>query len=143
MRKNIHHIAKGFKGFKRFRLRWRWVLIWREYVAMSAIWFDDGHEHWGQPFNIKSGFVITGKRHDNCYATKSALSGGLGPSEVRMPSGDIVNLARLTGPRRIIQGFVTSKNIFLSREEAAVLAYRCGQILWWKEGDPLTSEEIY
>lgn len=34
-----------------------------EYIICSAIHFDDSKEHVHQPVNIKSGYVVCGRRH--------------------------------------------------------------------------------
>jgi hypothetical protein len=49
------------------------------YIICAAIWYDDKittHRH--QPKNIKSGYVVTGRRHHNCIAIHSIL-GALHP----------------------------------------------------------------
>lgn len=48
-----------------------------EYIICSAIHFDDGKEYVHQPKNIKSGFVVTGRRHHNCYNVLSSLGKAL------------------------------------------------------------------
>jgi hypothetical protein len=113
-----------------------------EYIAMSAIWVDDRQEHGNQPRNIKTGYVACGLRHNHCWGAKSAMT-GLGPSEVHTESWDILNVSTTEGYSRPIQGFVTSKNLFLTREESAPIAYKAGQIPSWRPGDSLASEELY
>jgi len=93
-----------------------------EYVICAAIWFNDKKEHLHQPRNIKEGFVICGRRHHNCFITKSL-------SEYSEIKGDSV------------QGFLTSKDIFLDRRQAAELAFKMGQIK--RETTCLFSEDLY
>jgi hypothetical protein len=113
-----------------------------EYIAMSAIYFNDRRRHHHQPNNLRLGYVVTGLRHHNCWSTKATLT-GLNPSEVRQASGKIVNVSITKGYGKPIQGFVTSKNRFLNRKEACKVAYLAGQIAEWVENDQLVSEELY
>ena len=83
----------------------------KEYIVCSAIWFDDGQVHAHQPFNIEIGIVHMGLRHCNCFASvgglvKERIAAGIDEKE---------------------QGFLTSKNRFVTREEAAVIALSQGQ----------------
>jgi hypothetical protein len=39
----------------------------KEWILCAAILVEDGEEHLHQPRNIKTGFVICGRRHHNCY----------------------------------------------------------------------------
>lgn len=93
-----------------------------EYVICAAIWFNDGKEYVHQPKNIKEGFVICGRRHHNCFMAKTL-------SEFSEVKGNA------------IQGFLTSKDIFLNREEAGKLAFETGQIP--EITDCLFSEDLY
>ena len=83
-----------------------------EYIICAAIWFDDGIDTYvHQPKNIKTGFVVSGRRHHNCFTT----------------------IAMLTGPRKDRkylkeeQGFLTSKDRFVDRKEAGEIAFKVGQ----------------
>lgn len=100
------------------------------YILCAAIHFDadifpehqpvNFFEH--QPVNIPTGFVLTGRRHHNILA----LFGLLGHNHLDYNK---------------IQGFITSKNQFVDRTEAAKIAYEAGQI----DGpsDYLISEDLY
>lgn len=93
----------------------------REYILCAAICYDDGLYHIHQPFNISSGYVMCGRRHHN-----------------------IINLHFiLTGLATTVekQGFLTSKDRFVTREEAATIAYNADQIE--KPKKELFSEDIY
>lgn len=94
-----------------------------ERILCAAIWFIDEKQHEHQPKNIQSGIVVCGRRHHNVFATLTAL-----------------NIDRLN-IGRAVQGFMTSENRFVGREEAAVIAYQSGQIS--KQVDSLISEELY
>lgn len=81
-----------------------------------------------RPYNIDKGVVICGWRHANCIYTKVAIT-GLADHE----TGDNV------------QGFLTNKNRFVDREEAAIIALRQNQIIDMHRfnGIDLFSEDIY
>lgn len=101
-----------------------------EYIICAAIYFKDGQKYEHQPKNIKSGFVICGRRHHNCYATASILE---------------LNRRDYS----ITQGFLTSKDNFVNRKEARVIAHKAGQIEFLTKGNPygepadLFSEDLY
>ena len=80
----------------------------KEYIMCSAIHFDDGKEHVHQPVNIKSGFVICGRRHHNCFYTASLI-------------GQEVKKFKQT------QGFLTNTNRFVDRHEGLLTAYKSKQ----------------
>ena len=96
----------------------------KNYIVCAAIWYNDGKEHVHQPFNISSGFVICGHRHHNCFATAYILNGD----------------EKLKGLDEV-QGFITSGNEFVLREEAAIIAFNAGQTE--SLCDKLFSEDIY
>jgi hypothetical protein len=76
------------------------------------------------PYNVDKGVVFCGWRHSNCIYQKVAVT-GLRDSE----SGE--NL----------QGFLTSDNRFVDREEGAIIAFNAGQIK--EEKKRLFSEDLY
>jgi hypothetical protein len=97
-----------------------------EYLLCSAIWFDDGVETYvHQPNNIKTGFVVCGRRHHNCFTTVAMLMG--------------IRKERLT--KEVVQGFLTNKDRFVDRYEAAKIALASGQIKEPKE--LLFSEDVW
>lgn len=96
-----------------------------EYVICAAVWFKDGKKHVHQPKNIEDGFVVSGRRHHNCYYIASICLAD-GYSEVK---------------GTCVQGFLTSKDIFIDRKQAGELAFKSRQI---KElTDCLFSEDLY
>jgi hypothetical protein len=97
-----------------------------EYILCAAIWFNDGNKHEHQPNNIKSGYVVCGRRHHNCFTTVAIITSK--------------NLKEMNYGK-CIQGFLTSKNMFLNREEAGKLAFETKQIN--KPTDCLFSEDLY
>jgi hypothetical protein len=96
-----------------------------EYVICAAIWFKDGKQHVHQPKNVKDGFVVCGRRHHNCYYIASICLAE-GYSEVK---------------GTCVQGFLTSKDIFIDRKEAGKLAFEQKQI--HELTDCLFSEDLY
>jgi hypothetical protein len=103
-----------------------------ERIICSAIWFDDSNNHVHQPINIKSGFVICGMRHHNCFTTLSVLSDYDFKKVTEFKKGMI---------NHEVQGFITTKNRFVDREEAAIIAFNSGQIS--VQIEKLFSEDLY
>lgn len=97
----------------------------KEYILCSAVWFDDGVAYVHQPINIKSGYVICGKRHHNCFALQSVFSNN---GMIRSWNSDT-------------QGFLTNTDRFVGRREAAKIAFESKQINQIKE--ELFSEDLY
>lgn len=94
----------------------------REYILCAAVWFNDNKIYKGQPINIDYGYVICGARHSNCYLIYFSL----------------VNEKLVVSTT---QGFLTSLNRFVTREEAAKIAHEAKQIP--KMCDALISENLY
>lgn len=92
-----------------------------EYIICAANWYRTLDVHVHQPINIEFGFVICGRRHHNCFITVSILNDSVRPV--------------------CEQGFLTSKDRWVNREEAAKIAFANGQIK--KETKILFSEDIY
>jgi hypothetical protein len=105
-----------------------------ERIICSAVWYKDIPKVKDIPFestnpiNCESGLVFSGFRHGHCIYTKCAIT-GLRDCE----SGDNE------------QGFLTSKNRFVSREEALIIALRENQVIDLSQikGDRLFSEDLY
>jgi hypothetical protein len=97
-----------------------------EYVICSAIHYDDGKIYVHQPRNIQSGFVVAGRRHHNCIITMHELSG--------KSDSDFENTT---------QGFLTSYDMFLNRQQAYELAEFTGQIIGDRRENTLYSENLY
>jgi hypothetical protein len=96
------------------------------YVLCAAVYFPDGKMHADQPRNIHKGFVIAGRRHSNCYQVLEMLGINIGQCD------------------RGNEGFLTSHNRFINREEAALLAKKRGQIILIKyTPETLISENLY
>jgi hypothetical protein len=101
-----------------------------EYIICAAIHFNDGKTYPHQPDNIKSGIVICGRRHHNCFTTAFVLNEG---------KKIIEQCTDVNG--RSVQGFLTSKNRFVDRKEAAQIAIERGQIT--RKAEILFSEDLY
>jgi hypothetical protein len=115
--------------------------IEQETIICSAIHFDDGKEYEHQPKNIKTGFVVAGRRHHNCYNVLASLGQALNLEErVRVLIG-------VTG--RDSQGFITNTDRFVDRKEGWKIAKAAGQIKHglkvYENGDDsiLISENLY
>ena len=108
--------------------------ILQEFIICAAIWFDNGEKYEHQPKNINSGIVVSGRRHHNCYATLAAM----GEKGIYFKKFDV-------GRRG--QGFITSKDRFLTREESFLIAQQQGQIFHkmheGKISEMLVSEDLY
>jgi hypothetical protein len=80
-------------------------------ILCAAILVPDGKIHDSQPENIQTGFVITGYRHGNCYATAKAMN--------------YIKIMSISD----IQGFITNDNLFVERREAFDIAYKAKQLI--------------
>ena len=87
-----------------------------EYITCAAIWYKDLPTQTYPPKNINKGIVVCGHRHSNCIDIMKSLAGlrttQFGPDSV----GETV------------QGFMTSKNRFVDRQEAMAIAKTTGQV---------------
>ncbi|MBB6003878.1 hypothetical protein [Arcicella rosea] len=98
----------------------------KEYILCASVWFDDGvvtYHH--QPKNIKSGFVVSGRRHHNCFYTVSVFTED----------------PKSKASKSITQGFLTNTDRFVDRKEAAKIAFEAGQVPELYE--QLISEHLY
>jgi len=96
-----------------------------EWVMCAANWYNDGKDHPYQPYNIPSGYVICGWRHPCCgYAYMGAN-----------PNAKAWD--------RCEQGFLTTKNRFLTRSETLELVISTGQHDGKLIGSILTSEDLW
>lgn len=105
-----------------------------ERIICAAVWYKEIPIKKDIPFestnpkNCPTGLVFCWHRHGQCIHTKCAVT-GLRNCE----SGDNE------------QGFLTSKNRFVGREEALIIALRENQVIDIDEirGDKLYSEDLY
>jgi hypothetical protein len=99
----------------------------QEIIICAANWYKELPTPVYKPKNITKGIVFCGHSHVMCLHQMIAMTGKrqceVGPEE---------------------QGFITSSNRFVGREEAAKIALSCGQIskLNYSNKD-LYSEDLY
>lgn len=92
----------------------------KEYILCAAVWYlelpmvkgDILNNRGFRPYNVDKGIVFSGWRHGNCIYQMVAVTG-------------LRSVPAEAGPE--IQGFLTNKNRFVDREEAAKIAYESGQ----------------
>lgn len=110
----------------------------KEYILCAAIHFDDGKQHGHQPENITSGFIVTGRRHHNCYATLTAIAISINLDErIRL---------MLDKADREKQGFITNLDRYVDRKEGYLIAKSAGQLThnMHDSSNPiLISEDLY
>jgi hypothetical protein len=90
----------------------------KEYILCSAIWYKDLplerpealQPRGFSPYNVDRGIVFCGWRHTNCLYQMVAITG---------------KMQHEVGEE--IQGFLTSKNRFVDREEGGEIAFSAGQ----------------
>lgn len=101
----------------------------KEYILCAAIWYEDLESQRFLPVNITNGIVVCGLRHAHCIDIMFTVA------ELRT--------VRLSpdGVGKNTQGFLTNLNRFVTREEAAKIAFEAGQIQ--KEKKKLFSEDLY
>lgn len=99
-------------------------LIPDEHIVCSAIYFKDGKKYPHQPQNVDSGFVVTGFRHHNVYATMIAM--GQNPEEYKKIPME--------------EGFITSLYRFVDRKKALRIAIRDKQVT---EGHTHSDTELF
>lgn len=106
--------------------------ILEEFIICAAIHLDDGQKYDDMPENIETGIVISGRRHGDCYTSLKVLNAEYWK--------DYDN-------GRENQGFLTSKNRYVSRNEAFLIAQKQGQIFHrmhdGKTSEMLVSEDLY
>lgn len=96
-----------------------------EYVMCAANHINDGKDYDFKPFNIDKGLVFCGWRHPQCFENSKT-------------SHPFSEYGRFT-----TQGFLTTKNRFLTREEALALVQKNGQLTGPIIGGVLTSEDLW
>lgn len=97
----------------------------QEYILCAAIWCPNiiPKKDLYLPINIKEGIVICGRRHHDCLS--------------------IISYCKLNRTKHV-QGFLTSTNHFVTREEAVAIAFNAGQIENTKFNSKLLfSEDLY
>lgn len=97
-----------------------------EFVLCAAIWYKDFPLALYQPKNIDTGFVMCGKNHPAIIHQHVVLA-----NKKQSEMG------------RYTQGFITSTNKFVDRQEAALIAICANQVNVTKVGKELFSEDLY
>ena len=116
----------------------------KEFILCAAIWINDNIKHNQQPENIETGFVICGRRHNNCYQTIKSLTGQTANEKI----GDLINSLSDEELRKH-QGFITSLDRYVDRKEAWGIAKENNQIQFGSEESEngedsiLISENLY
>lgn len=116
----------------------------KEFILCAAIWINDNKKHEQQPVNIETGFVVCGRRHNNCYQTIKSLT-GLSANE---SIGDLIKSMSDEEIRKH-QGFITSLDRYVNRKEGWDIAKANNQIQFGlmasENGDDsiLISENLY
>ena len=96
-----------------------------EFVMCAANWHDDGIEYMFQPYNIATGYIISGWRHPCAGEVYMATH----PEEKSWS--------------KCKEGFLTTKNRFLTRAESLELVKENGQLKQDLIGGVLTSEDLW
>lgn len=107
-----------------------------EKVVCAAIWLDDGRKYNMQPKNIQSGVVVCGHRHPHC---KAILMAWLYPN---WQTDDLQTILKNEVNNKEVQGFLTSENRFVDRQEGASIHVSNGGILHYNS-NTLYSEDLY
>lgn len=102
-----------------------------EYITCSAIWYKKFEQPTLSPFNIDCGIVLCGLRHGHIINQMISLTGLRTTSYGENSTGEF------------IQGFLTTKNRFLTRNESLVLVKENGQLKGDIIGGELTSEDLW
>lgn len=95
----------------------------KEFILCAAIWINDGLIHDQQPENIDTGFVICGRRHNNCYQTIKSLTG----QNVNNRYKELIDAMSQEEIRKH-QGFITSLDRYVDRKEGWKIAKENNQI---------------
>jgi hypothetical protein len=116
----------------------------KEFILCAAIWINDGEKHEQQPENIETGFVICGRRHNNCYQTIKSLTNQTPNERI----GDLIKSLSAEELRKH-QGFITSLDRYVDRKEGWKIAVANNQVQFGLDatdnGDEsiLISENLY
>lgn len=89
----------------------------KEFILCAANHYDDGIEANHECNNIKTGFVICGRRHSNCISIFTKIVG--------FPFNEYGRELMLTER----QGFITNTNRWVDRLEALKIAREANQLI--------------
>lgn len=117
----IQHLQKQFN-----------IYDMKEHILCDALHYDDDNNYPDQPDNIQWGFVVTGRRHSDCYNTIQILTG----------NDELGNKIGRKHP-----GFLTNTNRYVSREEGWRIAIKANQVVYGPtdsdENSILISENLF
>ena len=99
-------------------------------ILCSAVYVDDGEKYEHQPINIKTGFVVCGRRHHNCFMS------------LQLIFKDLKSMIPYKKEGKVIQGFLTTDNRFLNRKESLKVAKSANQVTG-TISKVLTSEDLW
>ena len=105
-----------------------------EFILCAAIWVNDKQKHEQQPENIEIGFVICGRRHNNCYQTIKDLKGNV--------NDYFKSLDMSEDNYREHHGFITSTDRYVNRKEGWNIAKANNQIQFGLEASESGSDSI-
>lgn len=100
----------------------------QEKILCAAIWYKEQPKSAILPLNVDKGVVVAGLRHAYCIASFVALTG---------------KRSVLTECGEYVQGFITTKDRFVDRKEAMLLAREAGQVPKTQSFEELFSEDLY
>lgn len=107
-----------------------------ERVLCAALWLDTGKDEKPTAYAYpKTGLLFCGWRHSECIHAMHAWA------TASLDRAQLVSDFRREKGLMDAQGFLTSHGRFVSREEAAKIAYEAGQIPY--EVSALMSENLY
>lgn len=107
-----------------------------EKILCAATWYKDFPTPKFNPINIEKGLVTCSYRHGACISKIKALTNLRTVTYAEDATGEFK------------QGFLTSENRFVDRQEAYKIAFEQNQIIGPNKGKPtniigLTSEDLY
>lgn len=102
----------------------------KEFILCAANYYDDGKQYNNGCKNIKTGFVVCGRRHSNCLFIFSKMY-------------SIRKSLKLQYTEK--QGFITNTNRWVDRFEALKIARNANQLITGNGNDTigLFSEDLY
>ena len=105
----------------------------KEFILCAANYYNDGIKYDHSCKNIKTGFVICGRRHHNCIATFAKMVG--------FPYDEKGHELMRTEQ----QGFITNTDRWVDRLEALKIAKEANQLITGEGNESLGlfSEDLY
>ena len=108
-------------------MNYHFSMIVEERILCASVWYKELSTPHHNVKNIDKGIVFSGYGHVHCLYQMCAMTG-----KKQHEVGDY------------IEGFLTSQNRFVDREEGAKIALECGQVKELQFSDiDLYSEDLY